>query len=284
MKKWFRVATEGATTDGRKISRVWIEQMAASYDQAKYGARIWLEHFRGLFADGPFKAYGDITRAAARDVEDGLVALFVEIEPHEDLLRMNKDKQKVYTSIEVDPEFAGTGEAYLVGMGITDSPASLGTEMLRFSASSESGAPLSARKQNPHNIFTAAIPLELDFSGADHDGSGDTPSLLDQVKAFFVRHKASGDAAFSAFRKDLEDSLSAMAEEIAKARDAAAGAPDPSQFAGLKNAVAELASDKAALTATVEKLTERLSSIESDPDAPPRKPALGGSGQQLADF
>nr|WP_262983677.1 GPO family capsid scaffolding protein [Halomonas elongata] len=42
----FRVATEGATTDGREIKREWIEQMAANYDPAKYGARIWMEHMR----------------------------------------------------------------------------------------------------------------------------------------------------------------------------------------------------------------------------------------------
>lgn len=30
--KWFVVATEGATTDGRTINRTWIEQMAANYD------------------------------------------------------------------------------------------------------------------------------------------------------------------------------------------------------------------------------------------------------------
>jgi len=38
--KWFVVATEGATTDGRTINRTWIEQMAANYDPKKYGAPI----------------------------------------------------------------------------------------------------------------------------------------------------------------------------------------------------------------------------------------------------
>ena len=30
--RFFRVAVEGATTDGREISREWIDQMAASYN------------------------------------------------------------------------------------------------------------------------------------------------------------------------------------------------------------------------------------------------------------
>jgi len=49
--KFFRVATEGAATDGRTITREWIQQMASSYDPKKFGARIWLEHLRGTYSD-----------------------------------------------------------------------------------------------------------------------------------------------------------------------------------------------------------------------------------------
>ena len=42
--RFFRVATEGATTDGRAIEKKWIQQMAKNFDPKKYGARIWLEH------------------------------------------------------------------------------------------------------------------------------------------------------------------------------------------------------------------------------------------------
>lgn len=51
--KWFRVAVEGATTDGRRIEREWIEQMASSYDRSKYGAQVWMEHNRGTLPDSP---------------------------------------------------------------------------------------------------------------------------------------------------------------------------------------------------------------------------------------
>ena len=33
--KFFRVATEGATTDGREIQRSWIEQMAKNFNREK---------------------------------------------------------------------------------------------------------------------------------------------------------------------------------------------------------------------------------------------------------
>ena len=38
--RFFRVATEGATTDGRAITREQIDQMAKNFDPAKYGARV----------------------------------------------------------------------------------------------------------------------------------------------------------------------------------------------------------------------------------------------------
>ncbi|WP_367317768.1 GPO family capsid scaffolding protein [Microbulbifer spongiae] len=51
------------------------------------------------------------------------MALLGQIDPTKELVQMNKKRQKLYSSIEVDPDFAGSGEAYLVGMAITDSPA-----------------------------------------------------------------------------------------------------------------------------------------------------------------
>lgn len=207
MKKWFRVATEGGTTDGRAISRAWIEQMAKNFDPTKYGARVWLEHMRGMLPDGPFKAYGDVLAVKAEENDDGKLELYAQIDPTQDLITMSKQRQKIYTSIEVDPDFAGTGEAYLVGLAVTDSPASLGTEMLQFSATAKAN-PLNARKQRPENLFSAA--LEADFNFAEECGEQDTTdesSLFDKVKALFTKHREAGVAKFSEFRQDLEKTM-----------------------------------------------------------------------------
>ena len=67
--KFFRVATEGATTDGRNIDRATIEQLAATYNPKTYGARIWLEHIRGIVPDSQFKAYGDVIAVKAEEVD-----------------------------------------------------------------------------------------------------------------------------------------------------------------------------------------------------------------------
>ncbi len=62
----------------------------------------------------------------------GKWALFAKITPTDDLIAMNKAAQKVYTSMEIQPNFANTGKCYLVGLAVTDDPASLGTEYTEF--------------------------------------------------------------------------------------------------------------------------------------------------------
>lgn len=115
--KFFRVATEGATTDGRSISREQIQQMADNYNVKTYGARVWVEHLRSLLPDGPFKAYGDVLALKAEEVDTDAgkrLALFAQIEPTPALVAMNKDRQKIYTSIELADKFADISSAYLV--------------------------------------------------------------------------------------------------------------------------------------------------------------------------
>ncbi|QNK67748.1 GPO family capsid scaffolding protein [Variovorax sp. PAMC26660] len=84
--KKFRVATEGATTDGRRIERSWIEQMAKNFDPNKYGARVWLEHYRGTVPESSFRAYGDVLSVESRPVEDGTLLLNPGLADHGPIL------------------------------------------------------------------------------------------------------------------------------------------------------------------------------------------------------
>ena len=177
--KWFRVAVEGATSDGRKIERTWLSQIASNYDPAKYGARIFVEHIRGLNPEWGFRCMGDVLAVKTDTVKiDGKdhLALFAQIQPTDELVALNKAGQKIYSSIEVDPDFAGKGEAYLVGLGVTDTPASLGTEMLTFAAQNPDASPLKQRKQSPQNVFSVAEEAELEFEEIE-----DKPSAADQL-------------------------------------------------------------------------------------------------------
>ncbi|MFP1827483.1 GPO family capsid scaffolding protein [Lonsdalea quercina] len=201
--KRFRIAVEGATTDGRVISRDWISQMAKNYDPTLYGARINMEHIRGYAADSAFRRFGDVAKVEAEEIGDGplkgKLALYGYIDPTDELIAMTQARQKIYTSIEVNPEFADTGEAYLVGLAVTDDPASLGTEMLTFSASAAHN-PLANRKQHPSNLFTAAEETVIELEALPDD----KPSLFTRVTALFTKKAQSDDARFSDVHKAVE--------------------------------------------------------------------------------
>lgn len=189
--KFFRVAVEGDTTDGRVIERGWIQQMAGSYNPSLYGARINLEHIRGILPDSPFKAYGDVVAVKAEEVDiDGKkkLALFAQLEPTDALVSMvNNDKQKIYTSIEVSPNFAKTGGAYLVGLAVTDSPASLGTEKLSFAAKHPEAKLFDDRKLNAENLFTAASESNIELEEFSADSGDATNKLLSGLAGLIDR-------------------------------------------------------------------------------------------------
>jgi hypothetical protein len=130
---WKRVATSGKTIDGRTIEAQDLRDMAATYDPAVYTAVIWFEHIRYM---GNF---GTVAEVKTEDVAEGKVGLFAKLQPNEYLLAMNKDGQKIFSSVEIQPNFADTGKAYLCGMAVTDEPASLGTEPLHFSRRAGTG-------------------------------------------------------------------------------------------------------------------------------------------------
>lgn len=265
MPKFFRVATEGATTDGREIQREWIEQMAANYDPKKYGARVWMEHLRGMTADSAFNALGDVLSVEAREVEDGKLALFAEIEPTDQLKEINQRRQKIYTSIEVNPRFADTGEAYLEGLAVTDSPASLGTEMLQFSRSANA-SPLASRKQHADNLFTAAIETELDFTQEEPP----KPSIGEFVKNLFKKQAEKTHQGFDAFAADIKGAF----EEFATRHDALAAELEQRPTADAFNQL------QTELTELKTQFDQLYTQLDTTPDTPPRAPATGGETQQ----
>jgi hypothetical protein len=187
--RFFRVAVEGATTDGRAIERQWLIDAVETYDPKTFAARVNLEHIRGVTADPPFQSLGDVLSLRTEEVQltiggktETRLALFAEIEALDPLIAMNKAKQKLFTSIEINPNFAGTGKAYLVGLAVTDSPASLGTEMLQFAATQGDKSPLRGRKLDAGNLFSAAEEFQLELAG---DVDDPATGLIGKIAAFF---------------------------------------------------------------------------------------------------
>lgn len=265
--KWFRVAKEGATTDGRNIERQWIDEMAATYNRSTYGARIWMEHIRSVLPDSPFRAYGDVLALKAQDDEiDGKTVrtLYAQIEPTDDLVTMvNKLKQKIFTSIEVREKFADTGKAYFMGLGVTDTPASLATEVLSFAAQNPDANPLKARKQSPDNLFTACEEVEISFEEVA-DPSGVFSTLTKKVTELLSlnKEKEGTDAASFAALGKLIEQLATHGSEQATA------------FSAEQEARQALQTRFDALEVRFNTLSKQLGNTE-DPAQEPRPPVSG---------
>lgn len=151
--KRFLLATSGATVDGRTIDEKMLTEMASSYDPKTYGARLNIEHIRGLGSDGPFRAYGDVLSLETEEVtvnfngqDEKRTGLFGIFDVTEDAKKLNGAGQKLYPSIEIEPNFAGKGFAYLMGCALTDSPASIATDRLQFNRQLPGALTVSADK------------------------------------------------------------------------------------------------------------------------------------------
>ncbi|MFQ2785516.1 GPO family capsid scaffolding protein [Aeromonas caviae] len=267
--KFKRVAVAGQTTDGRTIAPEWLTQAAKNYNREKYGARVNLEHFRSLYPDSAFRAYGDVRSVYAEEVEiDGekKMALFAEIDPTDDLIKLTKARQKVYTSIELDLDFAGTGEAYLVGLAVTDSPASLGTEYLQFCAGAGEKSPLASRKQKPANLFSSAIETEIELSDEGDKG----PSLAERIAALFSSHKKQSTADLS----DVHQAVETVAKEVTTL-----DADLQKKFTDQAQTITELTSKQDATAKALADLTAKLEGQEDFSHK--RQPATGGDSASI---
>ncbi|AVJ23956.1 MULTISPECIES: GPO family capsid scaffolding protein [Pseudomonas] len=270
--KWTRIAVEGATTDGRIIERSWIDDMASQYSQNTYGARINCEHIKGYWPGGEFGAYGDVVALKAEEVEIAGIkklALFAQLEPNDALLALNKAGQKVYTSVEIQPKFADSGKAYLVGLAITDTPASLGTEALSFSATHGT---LAGRKQDKDNLFSAAEEALLEFEEVT-----DQPSAFAAIKAKlgeFIKLSKDKDGkdanTFSDIGEALE-SLVTLATQQAEQADASS------------KALVDLKKQFTSLDTELKELKTKLGQT-ADLSQPQRPHSTGGAGTVLTAY
>lgn len=205
---WKIIATEGPTVDGRKITREWLTQMAENYSLEEYPALIWPEH-RRFYGFG--ENWGKVVELKAEE-KDGKMRLFAKLEPNDYMLEANRKKQKLFTSIEPNPDYKGEGRCYLMGLAATDSPASTGTSLLQFS-----------RKQGETTELECSALEEIDFSACftkkdrffaafnEFFSSGDevpeTPSIDEDTEVTEEQLKAALKEQFSAFKGEFKKEL-----------------------------------------------------------------------------
>lgn len=268
-KGFFRVAVEGDTIDGRKIERQQIQDMADTYDPSVYGARIWLEHLRGLIPDSTFGAYGDVTAVKAEEVDFGgqkRLALFAQIDALPSLVEVNKKGQKIYTSVEIQPNFANSGKAYLGGLGITDSPASLGTDKLKFS-SKLAGLTFG---ESPEHLFSTAIEAALELEEVQ-DGGGYVSGLFSKISGVFKKQAEKQDADSQQAFAEVEQSLTEIAQHVV----------------GQAQQFSELESKHSTLKQAHDELLGKFNALEQklggEPSGSQRPPATNSQFRELVD-
>lgn len=263
--KWFVVATEGATTDGRKIERQWLSEIAESYDPKTYGARINLEHFRWRYFDkddAHSYSYGDVLAVKTEENAEGKLQLLAQIAPTDALVKLVQAKQKVYTSVEINTQFADTNKAYLVGLAVTDSPASLGTEYLTFCANATAN-PLNSHKLNPENLISEAVEAEIEFSE-------ESPTLLEKFKAMFSKAKAEESEKFA----EYEQALELLAAKVCELEN-----ENQQLHQELESLKAEFAQQAGNFAAQTAKIAEQLTELATQPSQnyQQRPTATGGN-------
>ena len=270
-RKKFRVAVSGNTVDGREIQPQHLRDAAANYSQEVYGARVNIEHYLSMFPGSDFGAMGDVVALSTEDITDGPLAgrtaLYAEIEPSDRMVQMTNKGQKVYSSIELHPQFALNGKAYVVGLAMTDTPASLGTERLKFAAQQRASVMAFNNQQGEAPMFTEALEAEVIELAVQRSDEG--KQWFNRVMGILGKGQKTDDQRFGQVHQAVE----AVAQSQVDLGE---------QFSAAEQ---ERQQDKA----TVQKLTTDLAALRqqlegTDGNFSQRQPANGGANAQLADY
>ncbi len=270
--KKFRVAVSGATVDGREIQPQHLREAAANYNPDVYGARVNIEHYLSPFPQSDFVAMGDVAALSAEDISEGPLAgrtaLYAEIEPSERMKQLTDEGKKVYSSIELHPQFALNGKAYVVGLAMTDTPASLGTERLKFAAEQRAQVMSFSNQQGEAPLFTDAIEAELIELAEQRSDEGRL--WFNRIMGVIGKGRKSDSEQFSQVRDAVESVAQSHSELMDSVSDLSRARQNDGQK--IQSLSAELAELKKMLGRT-------------DGDDYHRQPSSGGnSSAQLAEF
>lgn len=268
LSKPFVIATEGPTIDGRNISRDWINQMAANYSPNVYTAVANLEHLLSYAPDSLFSAYGKVVSLSVQEAQimgEKKLQLMAVVDVSESVVAMQKAGKKLFASIEVVSNFIGKGIAYLTGLAFTDTPASIGTESMKFSA-------------NKDDVYSFNTELAIEFEeAAKQPSAGET--LFSKVKALLSFEKKDNEARFT----DVGQAVEAIAQSQKKLLDLYAGLPDLTKIPGdeLRQQIADM---DAAQKKTAADFAAFKTAVEATPNGTGKRPsATGGTGSPTTD-
>ncbi|EHY6653375.1 GPO family capsid scaffolding protein [Salmonella enterica] len=270
-RKKFRVAVSGSTVDGREISPVHLREAAENFNPDVYAARVNVEHYLSPCPSSEFSAMGDVTALSTEDITEGPLAgrtaLYAEIEPTERMKQLVADGKKIYSSIELHPQFSVNGRAYLVGLAMTDTPASLGTERLKFTAQQRQAVMTFNSIQGEAPLISEAIESEIIEMAEQRQEEG--TQWFNRVMGIIGRGRKADDASFSRIQEAVEGVATSQADII-------------DRFNALETRHQQDRQKITLLTTELAALKEKLRTQDSDPQN--RFTATGAASDQLADF
>ncbi|MGU0197939.1 GPO family capsid scaffolding protein [Enterobacter roggenkampii] len=229
---WLCVATEGDTVDGRVIERQWIIDMGETYDANLYAALLWPEHERD------FGNFGEVLEAEWHEGDDGKARLFVSLRPNKRLIYANEEGQLLYFSVEPELNWRGGERTYLMGLAVTDNPASTGTTRLRFGR----------RQLNKQGYYSGVISRDGKIK---QDGLMKNWQKLFNLKPKFEGEGAPDDTppaddklqALASVLNDLEARVTAIEKQlnsVVEDVDTISEAVDTEEFAAIRDNAKEI--------------------------------------------
>ncbi|EBD9032578.1 phage capsid protein [Salmonella enterica subsp. enterica serovar Muenchen] len=269
-RKKFRVAVSGSTIDGREISGELLKAAAENYDPTVYGARVNVEHIPSVFPNSDLCAMGDVTALSAEDITEGplagRVALNAEIEPTDRMKKLTDEGKKIYSSIELYPQ-AMDGKPYIVGLAMTDTPASLGTERLKFAAQQREQVMKFNNQHTEAPMFTEALEAEIIELAEQRSEEG--KQWFSRVMELIGKGRKSDSEQFSQVREAVEGVAQSHADLLDRFNDMSRQHDSDHK--------------------TIEKLTTELTTLRDqlasqDGDTKDRFRATGGNAAEMPDF
>lgn len=259
---WLCIAQEGKTIDGREIKREWLESMAKNYSPELYQALIWCEHDDPVWRQ--FSANLGTIEELTLEEKNGKLRLLARLRANAILQSMNEQEQKIYSSVEVLPDFPEEGEYYLVGLAATDQPASTGLSRLSFSTNkngfrtapvllfgnNEIGNP----KQNINLLKLinrekySMTPEEIDALLAQlSEANNSIQELQEQNQKLLDQLENGNTEAAQETAEEIQDQIDDVEKNVDTAQDVAAGAEASAEYSKLAKQIAQLKKQNDAL-------------------------------------
>ncbi|EHG4041331.1 hypothetical protein J4198_005165 [Salmonella enterica] len=134
---WVTICRSGRSLDGRTIKPQILKDAADMYKLQGVPAMMWPYHVSSPVYRWNATNFGKVLELKTEDRKDATY-LLARLQPNKFALAANRDRQKIFTSAEFEPNCLGTGKWYLSGLALTDVPASPWTTELMFSQQAHS--------------------------------------------------------------------------------------------------------------------------------------------------